>query len=87
MSAWFLKHYLLENKTQYSSWLQLDGPICQTHYYDRNLENEDKLQEKLTYIHNNPVRAGLVAEACDWPHSSAVWYEQRQPVGVDIVYP
>jgi REP element-mobilizing transposase RayT len=36
---------------------------------------EDKfLQKQLNYIHNNPVRRGLVKNAVDWPHSSAAFY-------------
>lgn len=29
------------------------------------------LKRKLDYIHVNPVRAGLCAQPCDWPYSSA----------------
>jgi putative transposase len=43
-----------------------------------------KILEKLTYMHLNPVTAGLVARAVDWPWSSARWYESRRSVGVPI---
>jgi len=38
--------------------------------------------EKLEYIHNNPVRAGLVSERCEWPYSSARYYERGQSMGM-----
>ncbi len=31
-------------------------------------------RQKMDYIHNNPVRAGLVESALDWPYSSAPAY-------------
>jgi REP element-mobilizing transposase RayT len=33
--------------------------------------NEDALRQKINYIHNNPVKAGLVTEPSEWPYSSA----------------
>jgi putative transposase len=39
------------------------------------LASEDVFLTKLNYIHENPVRAGLVTTATDWPWSSArFWY-------------
>jgi putative transposase len=29
------------------------------------------LETKINYIHENPVRAGLCSDPCNWPHSSA----------------
>jgi putative transposase len=43
--------------------------------YDRNLKSTKALGNSIAYIHNNPVRAGLVARARDWKWSSARWYE------------
>jgi putative transposase len=52
-----------------------------THYrvwnrrgYDMNLWSERKVQEKLNYMHNNPVKRGLVAQPGDWPWSSWRYY-------------
>jgi putative transposase len=45
-------------------------------FYDFNLTSEGKLNEKLDYIHNNPVRWGLVTKPEDWPYSSfRCWYD------------
>ncbi len=42
--------------------------------YDRNIRDEKELLEKIQYIHNNPVKNGLVATPEDWIWSSASWY-------------
>jgi hypothetical protein len=38
--------------------------------YDMNVWSEKKIHEKLNYMHNNPVKRGLVAQPGDWPWSS-----------------
>jgi putative transposase len=35
-----------------------------------NVFSEKKRQEKLNYMHNNPVKRGLVSAPGDWPWSS-----------------
>jgi putative transposase len=49
--------------------------------YDRNIFSEEELLEKITYIHNNPVRRGLVDRPTDWRWSSAAWYEGKRDLG------
>ncbi len=39
--------------------------------YDRNIYSSDELAEKIRYIHENPVRRGLVEQPEDWSCSSA----------------
>ena len=79
-------------------WRQLDAPILRRltdgngneHFrqrgggYDRNITSLQELEEKLEYIHHNPVRRGLVDHATDWRWSSARWYESRDNCGVPI---
>ena len=45
------------------------------------------IRQKLRYIHENPVRAGLVVVPEDYPYSSARVYAGRGPtdVGVDLI--
>ena len=50
--------------------------------YDRNIEKPDTLLTMIEYIHNNPVRRGLVEKATDWIWSSARFYSGE--VGVPI---
>ena len=42
--------------------------------YDRNIFGGNELNEKLEYIHTNPVRRGLAKRPEDWVWSSARWY-------------
>ena len=53
--------------------------------YDRNLRSASDVHEKIGYIHDNPVRRGLVERAQDWSWSSATdWILQRPgPVVID----
>jgi putative transposase len=39
--------------------------------YDRNLRSVRDVHEKIAYVHDNPIRRGLVARAADWEWSSA----------------
>jgi putative transposase len=44
----------------------------------------DGLMQKLEYIHQNPVRRGLVETAEQWEFSSASWYtEGEAPIRID----
>ncbi len=57
--------------------------------YDRNIVTESELFEKVEYIHQNPVRRGLVKRSTDWPWSSARWYagDRSGPVTIDSFRP
>jgi putative transposase len=50
----------------------------QRRYYDFNVYSENKLREKLDYMHMNPVREKLVSHPRDWPWSSWTFYEQGE---------
>ncbi len=72
-------------------WSELDAPILERittprgtrHFwqrgggYDRNIFTTDELEEKINYIHENPVRRGLVESAADYRWSSAQWWQGR----------
>ncbi len=58
--------------------------LWQPKYFPFEIYTLEKAEQKLTYMHLNPVRAGLVARAVDWPWSSARWYEQGRSVGVPL---
>ncbi|MCA9095265.1 MAG: transposase [Planctomycetaceae bacterium] len=68
----------------YLATISSDDPIWQTGYYSFEIETAAKLEEKLNYIHLNPVRAGLAEATTEWPWSSARWYESGKPVGIPI---
>ena len=47
------------------------GRVWQREYWDRFIRDEAHRAAAIRYIHENPVNAGLVACAEDWPWSSA----------------
>jgi putative transposase len=47
-----------------------ENPFWLARYYDFNVTSEEKVIEKLRYIHRNPVMRGLVGSPEDWESSS-----------------
>jgi len=46
-------------------------PVWQRSFTDHRIRDEDDLEIRRTYLHNNPVRAGLAATPELYPYSSA----------------
>ena len=44
------------------------GVEWQRDFFDHRLRSEESLDEKVRYLLNNPVRAGLVEDFQEWPH-------------------
>jgi putative transposase len=44
--------------------------IWQRRFWERIMQNYADLDAHIAYIHDNPVKHGLVADAVDWPYSS-----------------
>jgi len=40
-------------------------------YFDRYIRDQAHMESVIDYIENNPVKAGLVADAAAWRYSSA----------------
>jgi putative transposase len=61
------------------------GPVWQARYFDFILRRVHEFWQKLEYIHDNPVAAGLAVQADQWRWSSAGCYMRsgRAPVSVD----
>ncbi len=55
-------------------------PICMKSYWSKTIVTQKFLYQKLHYIHNNPVRAGLVENPEDYRWSSATEYLTGQYV-------
>jgi len=53
--------------------------------YDRNLRSSRDIHEKIRYIHENPIRRGLVSIPSDWKWSSALSWEtgDDHPLSID----
>jgi putative transposase len=47
------------------------GELWQEEYWDRYIRDEDHFRKAVRYIESNPVKAGLVRLAGEWPFSSA----------------
>ena len=65
------------------------GHVWQRRFYDFVVWNRHKRAEKLRYMHQNPVRRGLVASPEEWRWSSyrAYAYEEHGPVLVNEQQP
>ena len=84
LSSYHIRRLVQRRLVHYAEKIGAADPFWQAKYYAFNLYSDEKVREKLTYMHENPVRAGLVARPCDWPFSSARFYEQGRSVGVPI---
>ena len=51
--------------------MRFDSPVWHREYWDRFARDETHLAHFIDYIHNNPVKANLVATPENWPWSSA----------------
>jgi putative transposase len=52
--------------------------------YDRNVTDPKTLRNMIEYIHQNPVRRGIVERAVDWTWSSAQWYDGLRDVPIEM---
>jgi putative transposase len=53
-------------------------PFWQRRFYDFTTWSSGKIREKLIYMHENPLRRGLVAHPQEWPWSSWSHYSMRE---------
>ena len=62
--------------------MPLISPVMDSRGYDRNLFSRKKIIEKIVYIHDNPIRKGLVENPEDWVWSSAgFWLFEKESAG------
>ena len=83
-SSYRIKRFYAQELTHYNDSCPKDCAVWQARFYDYLVEGEEKFSEKIQYMHNNPVSAGLVVEFLDWKWSSARFYELEEDVGVKI---
>jgi putative transposase len=60
------------------------GAFWQARYYDRNVRDYEEFKVKLRYLHQNPVKRGLVSKPEDWKWSSYRHYALREIGVVEI---
>lgn len=60
----------------------------QRRFYDFNVWSGGKLEQKIDYMHRNPVRRGLVSHPKYWPWSSWAYYEKGEAglIRIDSLY-
>jgi putative transposase len=64
--------------------MEIRGRIWQSRFYDHVVRDEDDFRAKLDYLHNNPLRAGLVEDVTAYPWSSLrFWETGAGPVACD----
>ena len=71
------------NKFQYEAQRTKRGQdylLWQEGYHAKQIETNHFLDQKLEYIHNNPVEAGFVSNPEDYLYSSARMYSGEQGV-------
>ncbi len=64
-------------RVEYRFWQQGGG-------YDRNIVKPNVVLASIAYLHDNPVRRGLVELATDWRWSSARWYAELDDVVLEM---
>jgi len=48
------------------------SPLWQPEFFDHVIRSADSYSEKWAYVQANPVRAGLVNYASQWPYSGEI---------------
>ena len=79
-----IRKWYRENAAEYGQTFEDKGRLWLPKFYSFEIHSRDKLEEKLDYMHLNPVRSGFVNRATEWRWSSARWYEGGRSVGVPI---
>jgi REP element-mobilizing transposase RayT len=54
------------------------GPVFESRYTSKAVEDPKYFTEVVKYIHNNPVKAGIVHNFCKYPWSSGKYYLDAQ---------
>jgi putative transposase len=53
------------------------GQIWKEGFFDHVLRSNESYSQKWNYVRENPVRAGLVKSAADWPYQGEIAYIDR----------
>lgn len=59
---------------EYNKTVGREGQVLQPRLYDEGITDRNELIEKIEYIHNNPVRAGLAQMPSEYKFSSYGYY-------------
>src|SRR5258708_17595925 len=64
-----------------------EGTFWEDDYFDRYIRDEEHFRRVVRYIENNPVKAGLVRAATEWPWSSAHFRSQEGTSAKSLTHP
>jgi putative transposase len=67
-----LNYYKLKYKTD------RDYQVWQEGIHPQQIQNQEVMQQKIHYIHNNPVKRGYVDDPIHWRYSSARNYADKE---------
>jgi putative transposase len=67
--ASFVRDWKKWTTRQLSTQAGIKPPLWQSEFFDHVLRSPRSYSEKWDYVHNNPVRAGLVDDAQNWPYA------------------
>jgi REP element-mobilizing transposase RayT len=70
LSAWVKSLKNAISKTLKSA--TFPGPHWQKSFFDHVIRSEESYEQKWVYVRDNPVRAGLVRSAEDWPYAGEI---------------
>lgn len=60
---------------------EAQAKLWDTSFHPEQVYTEEFCQQKMDYMHNNPVRAGYVEQPQDWKYSSAgFYYEDKESI-------
>lgn len=76
-------YYTYKYHTKY----RFSGPIWRERFRSLLIESEPYMYACGRYVEHNPVEAGLVERALDWPFSSCQYYEKGKADGIVDGYP
>jgi len=85
--AKILKGWKSYSAKEANQMLGSEGAFWQEDYFDRYIRDEDHFRRVVRYIENNPVKAGLVRMAAEWPWSSAHFRNQEGTSAKTLAHP
>jgi putative transposase len=83
----FLKHLHADSARGLNRLDDKAGRAVWFNFWDTKLTYERSYLARLNYVHQNPVKHGLVSMANQYPWCSAAWFERTaSPVAVKTIY-
>ena len=74
----FIKKINIKFAMSYNKSLERVGHVFQDRYRSENIYNDNHLMQAISYVHNNPIKAGLVKNISDYKWSSYLEYFSKR---------